>query len=117
VQDKRIQRLREDIDEGRELFREVAPKLEDPKRLLALIGEIFNYIEPVLSISADSSPHAAMFAIGQVQAGLKETEKHIAFYSDYRRKKAELERLSNDEGISGREHSADLAGTVAASVT
>lgn len=117
MQDKRTKRLREGIDAGRALYKEVAPKLEDPERLLSLIEEIFGYLDPIFSIDSESTPYAAMFAIGQVQTGLKETEKHIRFYRDYQAKQEELQRLSNDESGPHQEHSADLRGTVAESVT
>ena len=110
-------RLRQWLDEHREEYRRIAAGLEDPDRLRALLYEIYGYLQPILQINADSAPHSAMFAIGQVQAGIEEPFRALAFYNDFRAKRAQLESLVHDESVSDQEHSADLTGTVAASVT
>lgn len=110
-------RLRKFLDDNREEYQAIAAKLEDPVRLRALLFEIYGYLQPVLQINAESPPHAAMFAVGQIQGGIEEPFRALAFYEDYRARRAQLENLIHDESVSGQEHSADLDGTVAASVT
>jgi len=110
-------RAREWVDKNRAHYQELQSKLEDPERLLALLYELYVYLEPILSITGDDEPHKAMFAIGQTKSGVEEVFREIAFYHDFRAKQKELELLVDDEEEQVRERSAHPDRSVEMAVT
>jgi len=121
VSDKARERLSEWLTQNRSHYRELKAKLEDPKRVLQLLDDIYHYMEPVLTIDQKSQPHEAMYAIGATRAGLESVFEEIAFYSDYEEKRvrmAHMIRQSTDEGVTSVEEPlADLDVTMQPAVT
>jgi hypothetical protein len=95
------------LAENRSLFLELEKKLENPKRLRTLLLELYRFLDPILKIDASSEPHAAMFAVGQIQGGVESVFADIMFYQEYLRRQAEYERIVNDESSQEGEHSAN----------
>jgi hypothetical protein len=96
VPDKRTERLSEWLSTNRAHYKELKAKLEDPKRVLQLLRDIYGYMEPVLSINQESQPHEAMFAIGATKAGLESVFEEIAFFSDYEEKRGQMAQLKQE---------------------
>ena len=119
--DKATIRLREWLDNNRTHYKELKSKLEDPKRVLQLLSDIYRFMEPVLSIDQTSQPHEAMYAIGATRAGLESVFEEIAFYSDYEEKRAQMAQMvqsSNNVGVTDAEEPlADLDVTMQPAVT
>ena len=114
---KARKRIRAYLDKERTHYEELRQKLEDPKRLLAFLSELYAYLEPILKIDANSEPHSAMFAIGQVKGGIEDVYREIAFYNDYRSKRTQLAQLVDEDGVPDQEQSANLDGSVEMAVT
>ena len=106
MSDKRMERLSEWLSTNRAHYKELKEKLEDPKRVLQLLRDIYGYMEPVLSVNQESQPHEAMFAIGATKAGLESVFEEIAFYSDYEEKRGQMTQImqeSNSGGVTSAE--------------
>ena len=104
--DEATKRLTEWLDTNRAHYKELKAKLEDPKRVLKLLSDIYRYMEPILSVNQTSQPHEAMFAIGATRAGLETVFEEIAFYADYEEKRENLARMvhsSNNGGVTSVE--------------
>lgn len=110
-------RIRKFLDEEREHYKELSAKLEDPKRILALLYELYVYLEPITTITGDDPPHKSVFAVAQVKGGIDEVFSELAFYKDYQMKQQALDQITNDENESGWEHSANPDGSVEMAVT
>jgi hypothetical protein len=116
-----MERLSEWLSTNRAHYKELKAKLEDPKRVLQLLHDVYRFMEPVLSVDQASQPHEAMYAIGATKAGLESVFEEIAFFSDYEEKRGQMAQLThslNNGGVTSTEEPlADLDVTMQPAAT